>query len=134
MGFLSIHESLDSHLELLTDLPPLQKENIRMKLGAGTKSWCRATFIPNPTARLSLGDGGLDELNGIYQIDLFFPGDDNYTNCTEYCDKIITHFKIGSIIDGIRIVNTYPSPGFSGAPNYYTIPVIVEWSYYGQRI
>lgn len=134
MGFFSIHTSLDNHLKLLPNLPPLQTENIRKKLGAGTKTWCRATFIPNPTGRLSLGEGGMDELSGIYQIDLFFPGDDDYGNCSQYADILISHFKIGSIIDGIRIINTYPSPGYSGAPGYYTIPIIVEWSYYNQRI
>lgn len=134
MGFYEIHNILNEHLLTLADLPPLQTENIRKNLGSGTKSWSRATFIPNTTERLSLGEGGLDDLNGIYQIDIFYPGDNNYIECSKFVDKVIEHFKIGSIINGVRILNTYPSPGYGGAPNYYTIPVIVEWSFFSQRI
>lgn len=133
MGFYNIHKSLDDHLKTLSTLPPLQEENIRKSLGAGTKSWCRSTFLPDVTRRLSLGIGGMDEKFGIYQIDVFYPGDDHYQLCQKMTDTIIDHFKIGQIIDSIRVMNVYQAPGYSGAPNYYTIPVIVEWSYFDNR-
>jgi hypothetical protein len=133
MDFLSIHQALDSQLKTVVNLPPLQEENIRVKLGSGTKAWSRSTFIPNRSDIATLGNGGLTELNGLYQIDLMFPADEKYTNCTQMTDLVLAAFPVGLKLDQLLIRNSYPSIGYSTIPGYYTIPILVEWSHWVNR-
>jgi hypothetical protein len=133
MSFLSIHEALDAQLKTVVNLPPLQEENIRVKLGAGTKAWSRSTLIPNRSDIVTVGVNGLTELNGLYQIDLMFPADDKYTNCTKMADLVLAAFSVGLQLNTLMIRNSYPAAGYATVPGYYTIPVIVEWSMWVNR-
>lgn len=133
MSFYTIHDALDKRLKLVPNLPTLQEENTQINLGSGTKSWSRSTFIPNPTMRTSLGLNGLDELNGIYQIDLFYPINSGYAIVEQMSEQVQTYFQVGDIINGIRVINCYPVNSYQIITNYYSIPIIVEWSYFKSR-
>lgn len=133
MSNLLIHTLLDTRLKTVSGLPTLQEENNRIRIGAGTKAWCRSTLIPNPTFIATIGQQGYSSQTGIFQIDLFYPGDASYQSTFIMAQTIIAMFPAGLQIDDVRIVNSYSRAGFSGAPNYYTVPVVIEYEYYYQR-
>lgn len=133
MSFYSIHQALDAHLKTVAGLPPLQEENVRVKIGSGTKPWCRSTLINNPTSISTVGPSGYSRLNGILQVDLYFPSDSKYAQCYAMADLVIAKFQAGTQLGTIRIINSYPRAGFGGAPGYYTLPIIIEWENYEQR-
>jgi len=141
MSIKTIYDTIITRLETVVDLPTLQKENNRRQLGSGssiTTDWCRATLLPARTNLETVGPNGFNEINGLVQVDLFYPADSDYSTSFLMVDAILNKFVAGTLINSVIIRNSYmlsaqtvKSQGV--IPNYYQVSIIIEWSLYEQR-
>ncbi len=139
MSYKDIHQSLDTQLSSVVGLPTLQIENTRKTNDKRIKEWCRSTLLPAKTSIETLGPLGHNKLQGLYQVDIFYPEDYNYTDTFTMADLVLTKFIIGDTIDGINIINSYmlPSQNVSSninIPGYYKIIVMIEWEKFETRL
>ena len=138
MSYISIHTALSDRLQTVVGLPTLQEENNRVRLGNGD-IWSRATLLPAKTNIQTIGPNGFNQLNGLYQVDLFYPSDTGYTEPYNMVDLILASFVAGTVLGQIRIKNSYmiSSHDLSRTdkvmPNYFILPVMIEWETYEQR-
>lgn len=68
---MSVYDSLTTQLKTVTTLPPFAEQNEVYQ--PGRNSWCRATLLPSEPYPGSIGLGGFDWENGLYQVDVFTP-------------------------------------------------------------
>lgn len=124
--------TLNTILLTTSNLPTLQSENKRIDLGSGKTPWCRSTLLPARTTQVSIGSSGIDNINGLYQIDLFYPQNSSYVLIYDMADAIINNFTIGSKSGGLHVINSYIQK-LPGVTNYFNLAVIVEWQAFRDR-
>ena len=129
MSFTAIQGILDTQLATVATLPTLQKENTLYK-PANTPAWCRTTLLPAATTVESIGVDGRERKYGLFQIDLFYINNSGTTDATSMADLIIAAFRKGTYLTDttytVMVLRAYIDSG-RPYPNYYQLPVIVEW-------
>lgn len=131
MDISTIYTTLTTRLKTVTSLPTVQEENNRTNLKT---SFSRATIIPARTNILTLGPNGINQVRGIYQVDLFILADSSYVSGYALTDSILQKFIAGTTLSGIKIDNAYTLPSQqTSIPNYHMFSVAVEWSSYEER-
>ena len=128
MSFTTIQALLDAQLATVTGLPTLQLENTRINPTNNTP-WARATFIPAPTIVECVGPVGKDKLQGIYQVDLFYPQDRGTTTAGTMADLIVATFSKGLRLgtsSELIIEIAYREVAYLFDP-YYAVPITVKW-------
>ena len=93
--FASISAALDGRLNTLASLPPVAWQNVAYEPTSGVL-YLRPTLLPAPTQQAGLGDAGLDENQGIYQIDIFAAVGGGRGVAEAQADLISDHFKRGT--------------------------------------
>ena len=131
MSITTIHTLLDTHLLTVTGLPTLQRENTRVTPQTGVP-WSRATLLPAETRQETLGVTGRNRLNGLYQIDLFYPADTGVQDANEMADELTYEFRRGVQLvhqQSNLIVNIEMAWREAGSryEQFYNAPVIVRW-------
>jgi hypothetical protein len=95
-----------------------------------TKTWIGVTYLPNVPDVVTLGNGGEDELTGIFQLDIFMPLGKGEKEALDISDKLRTYFTAGRrfVYMGQEVVirNCGRSQGFI-ANNQFRIPISVIW-------
>jgi hypothetical protein len=132
MSFKAITSILNTHLLTVSGLPTFQEENTLYK-PANTAAWCRSTLLPAVTEVASIGPQGRERKNGLMQIDLFYINNSGYSNAITMADTIVASFSKGLYLtDGtftLMVERSYIESA-KPFPNYYQLPVIVEWECY----
>ena len=132
MKFTEVQQLLDEQLLTVVGLPTLQTENTRFKVVTNVP-WARSTLLPAETNIVTLGVTGYDELNGLYQVDLFYPSDSGFTAANTMADTVMGAFTKGTQLTGTGInVEIDKSWRESGRTfdTFYNIPVLVSWRGY----
>jgi hypothetical protein len=93
--FANISSALDARLNTLASSPPVAWQNITYTPLSGVL-YLRPTLLPAPTQQAGLGDNGLDEYQGIYQIDIFAAVGGGRGTAEAKADLISDHFKRGT--------------------------------------
>lgn len=127
MSYTTIHSLLDTQLQTVVGLPTLQQENIRYEPKTGV-AWTRSTLIPVESTRLSTG---FDLVQGLYQVDAFYPGDKGSTAASTMADLIIAEFpRALTLTSGGVIVHIVKSYREVAQPfqQFYRIPVSIQWN------
>jgi len=142
MSYRIINNIFDTTVAAITHMPTIVKENDEAtRIPDATSSvmsdpYARTTLLPVETETATIGPGGHDRYNGLYQIDLFFPPNDGVNGTNYMVDAIIAAFPKGALIiqDGVqlRIDNYWREVSFQHT-NWYITPVIIQWSCYIQR-
>ena len=129
MSNTAIHEILDTKLQTVVNLPTLQTENTLIR-PANTTAWCRSTLLPAATVVESIGVDGRERKHGLFQVDLFFINNGGYKDASEMADLVVAAFSKGLYLtDGnytVMILRSWIDAA-KPFPNYYNVPVIVEW-------
>jgi hypothetical protein len=129
MSFASINSILETKLATVAGLPVVQAENTLYK-PANTPSWCRTTLLPAATVVESIGTDGRERKNGLFQVDLFYINNSGYTAAMSMADLIIATFTKGIYLNDtsftVMVLRSYMDSA-KPFPNYYQLPVIVEW-------
>ena len=131
MNISTIYTTLTTRLKTVSGLPTVQEENNRTNLKT---SFSRATIIPARTNILGLGPNDLNQVRGIYQVDLFILADSSYVSGYALTDSILQTFIAGTTVSGIKNDNAYTLPSQQTTiPNYHMFSVSIEWSVYEER-
>lgn len=129
MSIASVQTALDTRLQDLTGLPPVQLENTRNN-GVTGQPFTRATLIPAQTSQMTVGVTGRDQLIGLYQIDVFISGDIGVGPANTLADQLVGHFYRGLSLTQAG-VTTHIRKAWRGAgyrvEKFYMVPVSVQW-------
>jgi hypothetical protein len=121
--FSDISTALDIRLDSLAGRSPIAWENIGFK-PVKNKLYLRPSHLPAPTSQAGLGDGGLDEYVGIYQVDVFAPAGKGRGASEKKLDAIADHFKRGTdlLYNGVyvRLGNVSRNAGFIDEERFVT--------------
>jgi len=141
MNITKITKWFDEQTILATEWPVFRSneeydiESSREK-SAFHHKYLRTSIIPFNTRVASVGKHGLDELRGIYQIDIFVPVENGIDESNYISDAILNHFELKThIVDDdtcIRVVNRSPSISRK-TDNLMMLVCEVEWSSHYQR-
>jgi hypothetical protein len=93
--FSDISHALDAHLGVMAALPPVAWQNVSYAPVSGVL-YLRPTLLPAPTRQAGLGDAGLDEYQGVYQVDVFAAVGGGREVAEAQADVIGDHFKRGT--------------------------------------
>lgn len=134
MNTLDIQNALDAQLQTITNLPTLQTENNRFNASTNIASWVRSTLMPAQSSVLAIGPNALTQMQGFYQVDVFYPADTGITAARTLADTIVSTFPVGLrlvgssgtvIVDVTSVITAY------SINKYYCIPVRIQWSVFG---
>lgn len=124
--FNDIQGALRSQLNTLANKPPIAWENTNYSPNA-TTLYLRATGLPGDTVQACLGDDGLDEHVGIFQVDVFVP--DNKGRTT-WPDLVADHFKRGTVLTlnttNVRITTVSINTAFKD-DEFYIVPISITY-------
>jgi len=122
-----IESALNAQLNTLS--LPTSWENRKFSAVKGTL-WIRPTFIPGQSKAAAIGVNAQDRITGIYQVDVFAPADDGVFTGGQQVNVIETAFKRGTslVFGGVTVkINKVWRSTARPEPDWYHIPVIVEW-------
>ena len=127
--FNDIQAALDTRLSALAGGNPIAWPNIEYAPTGGT-TYLRPSFLPADTLQSGLGVTGLDETNGIYQVDVVYKANSGRTTVA---DAVADHFKRGTVASyngvNVRVRSVSIAPAiFEGA--WHFVPVSVSFQTY----
>jgi hypothetical protein len=128
----SVRKLLDAALlEVAGDIP-VQTENT--KISPGIDPWMRSTLLPATSEVVAFGAGAVVKMQGIYQIDLFYPSGVGLDPVSEMAEAIEAAFFPGaSITDGTQVINIDNISQFAASVDAnlnYCVPIRVQWFSY----
>lgn len=124
--FNDMQAALDTKLAASVS-DPVAYPNIPYEPVTGTV-YIKPTFIPTETSQASLGATGLDETNGIYQIEVIVP---RGSGRPQAVDSIADAFKRGTVLtyNDVKLRIRSVSIGLAIATDtaWYSVPVSVNF-------
>jgi hypothetical protein len=127
----TIQTILDTQLLTVIKAEDLQTENtIRT---SKTTNFVRSTLLPAQTQILTLGVGGIDRLNGLFQIDVFTKIGTGFTEGNNTADAIMNAFVKGANHTSNNVIVTIDNKWRISSrtlQNFYVVPVFIQWSCY----
>ncbi|WBA79554.1 phage tail terminator-like protein [Endozoicomonas sp. GU-1] len=126
--------ALNQHLTGLDIGLPIAWENITPPDVSG--SWLAVFFVPADTVGSTLGDTGLDQTTGFFQIDINAPIGGGWAELCKHSDYIQRSFRIGKqlIYDGHSVYITSSSrTGARVESGWYRQTVTINWLSYNRR-
>lgn len=132
--FANISGALDSHLNSMAGLPPVAWENQNYSPTQGTL-YLRPTIIPGDTLQAGLGDAGIDEHIGLYQVDVFAEAGVGKGAAVVMADTVADQFSRGTVLSlngvDVRIVSTSRGVGTVDG-GWFIVPVTVSYQSFTQ--
>jgi hypothetical protein len=128
----NIHKALDTQLLTVDDLPEVQLENEELEASGIRPAWCRSTLLPIEVDVISFGSGGSLRNAGLYQVDLFYPGNEGKDAANEMADAVVAAFDRKTLQEGdTRVVTTKAwRDAARREKQFYVVPILVR--YYSQ--
>lgn len=132
-----IQQALYNQLLLTPGLPAdIERENQRFK-PAINNTWVRVTLLPSETVKQSVGLGGYNQLNGTYQISLFFPaGRVDIDTCNELADAVVDNFVAALFLNEgtttVNVIDSWRDVSITES-DWFQLPVYVRWTSQQQR-
>ena len=129
--FNDIQGALRSRLVTLPGSPPVAWENVDYAPNSNVL-FLRATSLPGETTQACIGDAGLDDHIGIFQVDVFIP--DGKGRST-WPDTVADHFKRGTRLTLNGVVVTISTVSISSAAkdeNFYIVPISITYQAFTQ--
>jgi len=134
INFTAVQTALNTQLATVSGVSSmLEVENTKKKTTIGTP-FVRATLLPAQTQPATLGQGGYDGLNGLYQVDVCYPQDDGTLTAGAMADLIINAFVKGTYYGStpkVLVQNRWRLPS-RRLGSFFVIPVVIQWVSYQQ--
>lgn len=131
MSIANIHAALDGAITALAgSLPPIVQENKAISV-TGTSEFVRTTLIPARPNQLTIGASGVDELIGLYQIDLYYPTASGHVVPSQKADLIVQAFPRNTTFNtasGLLRVKQCWVDGARSLDKWYVVSVTVSWA------
>jgi hypothetical protein len=129
VNYEQIKQALDGAVSAIEGLPPTYGPNEVNK--AARSPFTRTTLLPSRPNRLSVGVTGVDELIGLYQVDLYYPMGTGSADAIQWADQIVALFPRTWMvnIDGkqLRVTECWLEAGRE-VNNWYATSVMLSWS------
>ena len=138
----AIRKLFNDKLILLSDLPTiinendlgfLQKDDENSPL---TEKYMRTSIIPLETNDSSIGIGGCDQFNGLYNVEIFTPTGNGAEESDYWIDEIITQFpKDVLLTDGLTHVHVtqYTAQAGQSFTGYYKCGILIQYTTFMKR-
>ena len=129
--FNDIQGALRARLVSLPSSPPVAWENVDFNPNSN-ELFLRATSLPGETTQACIGDAGLDDHIGIFQVDVFIP--DGKGRST-WPDTVADHFKRGSVLTQNAVNVRITTVSISSAAkdeNFYIVPISITYQAFTQ--
>ncbi|WP_257292213.1 DUF4128 domain-containing protein [Endozoicomonas sp. ONNA1] len=123
--------------QALVDLglePPIVWENVDPP--KKESEWLAAYFLPASTVQSSLGDTGLDQTTGIYQIDVHTETGIGWGSLHALADQIQSGFRLGRCLEyqGQKVTVTGSSRTQGGSEGgWFKASISIQWLAYIAR-
>jgi len=95
--------------------------------------WMRTTLLPAETEQSIIGTNGLNRIQGVYQIDLFYPANGGSGTARDKADSVISYFKRGTLATYSTtqavVLKAYRNPAMN-EEDWYHIPINIVWYSY----
>jgi hypothetical protein len=130
-----IRTALVSMLKGVSGIPEVAEEGMRYDKKTGIP-FVRFKLMPAETVNDSIGVNYTLILNGLAQIDVFYPGLKGVSTAEETVQKIIDAFAPGQYIvnnEQLIIAASWTETSFEDAA-WLRIPVIVRWRAFRQAV
>lgn len=105
-------------------------ENVAFTPRQGNKPWAQWFFLPNQPVVATLGEGGLDQVDGIVQVDLNYPTGNGDGDAMAKYAEIRDDFKAGTRLtydgQGVKIRSCGRSQGRL-VGGYYRVSVTITF-------
>ena len=125
--FIDMETALISRLNTITGNPDIAWPNIEFRPSG---EYLRPAFLPSDTIPAALGASGLDETNGVYQVDCFT---ERGAGRSTLVDTVADHFKRGTVITYGSVNMRVRSVSIGASRDegaYYVTPITVNWQTY----
>jgi len=133
MNYNTVRTMLDTQLATVSGLPPLYTENTRATPTNGSP-WARATLLPAEPNALGVGPNGIDEHQGLYQIDLFYPQDYGTADANAMAALVMAALPRGFIVrsgtDNVQVTKSFQMTAYQQGNQWYCVPVSLRWTSY----
>lgn len=130
MSYANIQTALNTHIQAIAGLPTLQLENTQ-NVGVTGVPFSRLTLLPARPTQLTVGVNGKDQLQGLAQLDLFYPLNTGTATGNGMADTVIATFTRGLTLTSagtkIHIQLVWRETG-RRIEQFYQVPVMVQWS------
>lgn len=131
MNYGDIRALLDTQLQTVSNLPSLQTENTR--LNPGGLPFVRSTLLPAEPTPLTVGPNGIDEHQGLYQVDLFYPQDHGVGTPGALAASVLAMFPRGLILSTgtacMHVKMSWQEVAYQ-VNNWYVTPITIRWVAY----
>ena len=128
----TIRQILDTHLNTVPSLPTFFEEN--QIPTSKNQPFVQSYLRPAPTTVATIGAVGWDYVQGIYQVNVYYPGGVGFATGTTMADTITSYFTRRQLTSGSTTITLLTS--WSGTPSridggsMFMIPVMVNWFMY----
>jgi hypothetical protein len=131
MSFSKIYKALNNQLDTVSGLPVVQHENDAPHKNDIRQGFVRSTLLPAETITSTLGEDGVNELHGLFQIDLFNVINEGPYSASDLADTIIEAFDRTTRLTYLGVI-VIVQQSWRGASHkfdtHYMTPVTVRWS------
>ena len=127
----TVRDYLVSVLEGVTDVPTVVVEGTKYKPAVNTP-YVRFKLLPAEPGTASIGTNQVQELRGLAQMDVFYPGLVGTTTAEAMANAIVEAFFPAQHLDGsnqVVIDNTWMEAVREDAA-WLQVPVLVRWRAY----
>lgn len=130
-----IQSALDKRLDEGALMLPIAWENTTFEPSV-TQAYLRPTFLPAQPSAASIGLNGRNRQAGIYQVDVFVPVGGGSAESRRISGRIIDLFKRGTVLGlgdcHVQVESAGRRPART-EPDWYHVPVIINWFAYAQN-
>lgn len=128
-----IQTALYNHLLTTPGLPSpadIERENERYVPDIRT-NWARVTMLPSETAKQSLGLGGYNTLQGVYQVSLFYPaGRTSIDDINIMADAVVDNFVSAIFLNEgsstVNVIDAWRDVGITES-DWFNLPIFIRW-------
>ncbi len=130
MNYDIVRTLLKTQLLTVANLPALQDENTQIAPAKGAL-WSRLSLLTAEPNAISVGPNGLDEHQGLAQVDLFYPQGAGTSASNAMAAAVMAAFPRGfrvmSGVDNVLTRMVYQQTAYQ-AESWYVVPVVIRWS------
>jgi hypothetical protein len=133
--YSEIQSLLAEHLNGIANLPDVSWENDYYEPDANTL-YLEAFLFPNDSQNPSIGPNSPTYESGIFQVNVVGVRGQGWFDVYSWVDTIVENFTRGSTLTNsattikLRILKTYPNPGFYNDIGRYVVPVDINYYCY----
>ena len=130
MTYAATRELINTHVQAIAGLPPVQLENTP-NIGKTGQAFTRVTVAPLRATELTMGLTGQDLVRGVVRIDLFFPQNKGTAEAAALADTVVAAFPRGLYLADADVLLNFGPPSVDvGAivEPFYILPILVEYS------